>query len=168
MKALRLPRRAFTADDSAHRENLRVLEDWAGVIRRNVPETGAGSDVVATSETRTTATYGDLTTVGPTVSVKTGESGMALVIVSARIKAGAAGAGGMAFEVTDPAASVVHGAVDADSAQTDDTASFDGTERTTLVTGLVANTLHTFTAKYVGNGTNASTFKARRVTVVPI
>lgn len=163
-----LPRRKFDHDDTAHKINHRALEDWAERVRRNVPEGGADWDNVNTSETRTAATYGDLATVGPTVTVKTGDSGKVLVIVSARIKAGAGGAAGMAFQILDSTGAEVHPAQSDDTVQTDDTANTDTLERSTIVKTLGRNEMHTFRAKYIGNGANASTFTSRRINVIPL
>ena len=107
------------------------------------------SGLITTDEACTSATYADLATVGPVVTIRTGTT--ALVTVSATINTTAANRGGtMSFAVSG--ASTI-AAVDATGVfvYSSGTDLYLAGSRTFLLTGLTAG-LNTFTAKYKQQG----------------
>lgn len=123
---------------------------------------------VATSETSTSNSFTDLATVGPTVNVKIGKSGMALVILYSFGDSGTVGAGpSMGFAVAGASTvaaadqfSIFH-SVATGASQARRSGTF-------LVTGLTAGD-NIFTAKYKNKtDTNSVTFSGRAITVIPL
>lgn len=123
-----------------------------------------GATVLTAQTTATTATYGDLTTVGPAVTCVTGTS--AFVFVASQIENATAGGGGnMGYAVTgastiaasdDKALRVISGAAG---------------ERTrpgvtVRESGLTGGS-NTFTAKYTTPTGNTATFQYRHLAVIP-
>jgi hypothetical protein len=111
------------------------------------------SGLITTTETCSSATYADLATVGPTVTIRTGIT--ALVTVSATIDTSAATRGGtMSFAVSG---ATTISAVDANGVfvYSLDGDVFVAASRTYLLTGLTAG-LNTFTAKYKQQGGNVN------------
>lgn len=119
---------------------------------------------VATGQTRSSAAYGDLTTVGPSVTLQTGTS--ALVKLTCRAESGSS-PGVAAMGVAVSGASSV-GAADSASLYFDLTGGAGWARRASaevLFTGLNAGS-NTFTAKYRSNGTITTTFADRVISVV--
>lgn len=111
----------------------------------------AAADYVAASENRTSATYGDLTTVGPSVTVNVGESGCVLVALSAALGNGS-GYAQMSFAVS--------GANTVAASDTRAIALTGTTQRigsTFLLTGLLPGVV-TITAKYNASAGTANFF----------
>lgn len=120
-------------------------------------------DEVDDSQSRMSATYGDLATVGPTVTLNVSDSGLVLIALTARlaVTAGAALVGVLFSNGTDTFA-----ADDAVSLE------FSGTGALRAscveVVSLGFGGLVTATTKYRGDGTHAATFSDRRLMVVPL
>lgn len=146
--------------------DLRITPKGTGRVVLN----GAGApqnSVVGAPETTTSGAWGDLATVGPTVTVTIGNSGMAQVTIFANTQStSATGRSEMSFAVsgantqspgTDTALMQI--AVSAGVAQ--------ASSSTFLLTGLNAGST-TFTAKYQRNVGGTSTFAARKISVIPL
>lgn len=120
---------------------------------------------VATSETRANATYGDLTTVGPTVSGLTTGT-FALVIVAAQMSNNTnAGVAAMSVAVsgaTTVAASDANSALSQVPTAANDFRRFSAVIPVTLTAGS-----NTFTAKYRSGGVDTASFKDRTLIVLP-
>lgn len=117
--------------------------------------------IVTTSQTTTSTSFTNLTTVGPAVTVTTGPSAL-VALYNANLNSSGTTASLMSFEVTGA------------SAQAPDDSLSIGVATTTgtragalfLVTGLTPGS-NTFTCRYrVGGGTG--TFVDRRITVIPL
>lgn len=129
--------------------------------------TSAASATIATSEGTTSATFTDLTTPGPAVTVTIGANGLALVTVSAELFNNTLGDYAvMGFAVSG--ASTIAAAVASSLYNKADVAnnSWRGSY-TTLVTGLTAGST-TFTAKYERITGGTATFVNREISVVPL
>lgn len=128
--------------------------------------TGAQTAAVLTSETEASATYDDMTTPGPAVTVTIGANGLALVSIfcdQANDTIDAKTYMGFAISGATTVAASDNFAVSFQSAKA--AAAYQGSA-TFLVTGLTAGS-NTFTAKYrVSSGTG--TFIRRKITVVPL
>lgn len=120
-----------------------------------------GTQDVTTSEATTSTTYTDLTTSGPAVTATIGPSGIALVIVSARMSNTGSNTTAMSYAVSG--ASTV-AAADVNAASNDGVAG--RSTRMTVQTGLTAGS-NTFTAKYRADA-GTGTFDSRRIIVIPI
>lgn len=120
---------------------------------------------IATSETRANAAYGDLATVGPTVtSLTTGT--FALVIVTAQMSNNT-NAGVAAMSVAVSSATTV-AASDANSALSQvPTAANDFRRYSAIIPVTLTAGSNTFTAKYRSAGTDTATFKDRTIIVIP-
>jgi hypothetical protein len=122
----------------------------------------SGTATVATSETTTSATYTDLATGGPAVTLTVGSSGKVEVTVSAHI---------------DPGTSNTHASMDFALSVGNTRAASDTTalinynpliiraSAATLLTGLSAGST-TFTAKYKSDGGATQAFAYRSISVV--
>jgi hypothetical protein len=120
---------------------------------------------VAASQTRASATFGDLATVGPSVTVDIGANGLALVIISCQAAPASGGYARISFEATG-ANSIGSSAQDAlFLALSGSTPDLSATFIKTL-TGLSAGST-TFTLKYASS-TGTSTFLNRKLTVIPL
>lgn len=128
--------------------------------------TGAQSALVATSQTYASATFGDLATVGPTVTVNIGANGLALVSLYASISnSDASNSTGMSFAMSGAntqAAQTGFYLAQIASAVADSMRS----SAVFLLTGLNPGAT-TFTAKYRASGGTGS-FADRRIAVVPL
>lgn len=136
------------------RRRLPNLSDLEGVV----------SDIVTAGQNTTSATYTDLSTVGPTVSFKKTGSGRALVFLTAMITNTLGDASFMSYELVDPNAVVVRAADDA----------YAAIGGQTLTAGVLIQEEdldvegnYTITAKYRRNSGTA-TFTYRRIMVVPL
>lgn len=126
--------------------------------------TGADSTTIATSQTTTSTTPADLSSVGPSVSVTIGENGLALVSTFAAISNSATDYSRTHFAASG-ANTITPSAVD------DYTVINNGTQQrnmggTWLLKGLSPG-VTTFTMKYSVAG-NTGTFKSRTISVVPL
>lgn len=141
--------------------NAYVRDNSNDLHRRTTPQTAT----VATSESVTISSYTDLTTPGPAVSAEIGASGMALVILTARVE--------VTFNDADALMSYsVSGATTVSSNDTRalriPAATGGQWSLSFLHEGLTAGT-NTFTAKYKSEtGSLTSTFRNRQITVLPL
>ena len=119
---------------------------------------------VATSQTTTSATFTDLATAGPAVTVTTGTS--ALVIISSMIQttSGNAVYAGLAVSGATTISPTIEAALKAYSA-----GGILGTAQTLVFLVTLTAGSNTFTMKY-GNvqGSETGTYKARTITVIPL
>ena len=123
----------------------------------------SGTATVATSQTTTSATYTDLATAGPAVTVTTGTK--AFVITSARISGSALGfdsyqsyavSGATTVAASDTVA-VMHGAFRINTSLRASAGQ--------MITGLTAGS-NTFTCKYRVDSSSTGTFLDRNITVI--
>lgn len=139
------------------------------------PGAGASAQIAAaqiqTQETSTSATFGDLGTFGPSVTVNIGTSRRALVFVNSMVQVSSS-AGYASFEVTGPSAITPNNLRSAAMGSTAVGTIFGIQTATVLLTasdGLNAGN-NTFSMKYrrdvFGAGTGAD-FATRRITVIP-
>lgn len=113
--------------------------------------------VVATAESKSGSTYGDLTTVGPSVTVTVGASGIALVLFSAKVSiSGDFAYFGARVDSTDP--------TDAQAARLLGSATISGF---VWLTGLSAAS-HTLKLVYRTVGGNTGQFSDREIVVIPL
>lgn len=121
-------------------------------------------NTIATLQSTASATYVDLATVGPSVTLVTGTS--AILTISANIIAPSGQGGGMSFAVsgaTTIAASDANGITVGGV-----TGGFNASaSRTMVISGLTAGT-NTFTAKYNSPSTLTSSFRQRDIAVTGI
>lgn len=140
------------------------------ILSTHLKLTGSQTATVTTLESTTSATFTDLTTPGPAVTVTIGSSGIALLILSAALSNSiggdyaamgfvASGANTVAATFNDSLANQTPGGV---SSVNEIQASF-----TKLLTGYAAGST-TFTSKYeIVTGGTAS-FRFRKISVVPL
>lgn len=122
---------------------------------------------VATNETTTSSSFGDLTTVGPAVTVTIGSSGKALVTITADITPSAAATFGiMGFALSGANTAVASTAQSLQFEAYTTNAGFQGSA-TYLLTGLSSGST-TFTAKYEKSGSGNALFGARSIIVWPL
>lgn len=126
---------------------------------------------VATSQSTTSASYTDLTTPGPAVTVTIGASGMALVFVTAEMtfsasaeeklgRASVAVSGATTVAAADSASVLIH-------QQGNSSSLLEGRETAvTFLTGLTAGS-NTFTMKYKSNAQGGN-FLNRHIAVIPL
>lgn len=146
-----------TAPAKATTVNSYFVSNGANSIGERIP----GHATVATSQTTTSTTYTDLTTVGPVVNVDTGTK--ALVFLKASILNATSGTlTHMGFAVSGTS-----------TIAASDAFSIDGTTTTAfriggafIVTGLTPGT-NTFTAKYRVSAATTGTFADRDLIVLP-
>lgn len=122
------------------------------------------SDYVAASETRTSATYGNLTTVGPsiTITMKT----FVIIRLSCQLStAAASGQALMSFDISG-ATTLASSDTRAVAMQGVDTKKF--TYYLALTNTSVNAGSNTFTAKYRGDGTNLATFVDREISAIAL
>lgn len=123
---------------------------------------GSQADYIATSQTTTSTSYTDLATVGPTVTVTIGASGMALVLWSTRRFNSGVNWTSMSFDVSG--ANTI-AATDSDTLSSSTGIDIvDGTQ--VLLTGLSPGST-TFKAKYRVTG-GTGTWIDRRLSVIPL
>ena len=141
------------------------LED--GAVTAGKLGLGAKTAVVETSQTRTSSTFGDLSTPGPAVTVNIGAGGQALVTIYSNITNSSAGhSTGVSFDVsganTQAATTSIYYLAQIASGSSD--AMRAGA--TWLLTGLTPGST-TFTLKYRASG-GTGTFNDRVITVIPL
>lgn len=112
-----------------------VTATWLTEVERREPTQAS----VATAQSRTNTAYGDMTTVGPAVTVTTGTS--ALCTISSHLYGG-----GVSFVAVAVSGATTRAGVDGEALR-NDTASGLQMSRTILITGLTAGS-NTFTLKY--------------------
>jgi len=125
----------------------------------------SATDSIATSQSGNSATYADLATVGPTVTLTTGTK--ALVIVAARISADFAGSGALVSFAVSGASTVAATDTNSLNSYAQAAGTFLPIYRAsvaTLVTGLTAGS-NTFTMKYKRINTSI-TYLDRTITVI--
>ncbi len=133
----------------------------ANAIVQRTPATA----IVATGETRATNTYGDLATVGPSVSIATGQRAFVWISASIQGVTNANIEGYMSYAVSGATS----------HAETDNRAIVYRAVNINQAARLGTGILHTnmtpgtnvFTAKYKASGTSAS-FVDRRISVLPL
>ena len=121
-------------------------------------------DFIQTLQTTASSSYVDLSTVGPTVTVTTGEN--ALVLLTCNMESNTAGGlSNMGVTISGATSEV---ATESNSLRYESGSSGDALQATfaTIFTTLTPGT-NTFTAKYKTNGAGTSTFSARKVCVLP-
>lgn len=145
--------------------NTHVRDNLNDLDRRTSPV----GDYVGTSESTTSTTFTDLTTVGPSVGVTIGTSGKAIISLSARMWSGLTdGLGNMSCDVNGATTLVALDEYGIEHCST--TANIDIARQgvTTLFDTLNAGG-QTFTAKYrTQGGGNTSAFANRRLLVTPL
>ena len=136
------------------------VADGANSIVERIPTTAR----VATSETISSTSYGNLATNGPSVTVTTGTS--ALVIVS--VSMAHATAGNRSFAAYEITGATTKSEGDADAAAYESSVANDEMQATwsTLRTDLTAGS-NTFKVLYRAAVSGTSTFKNRNITVIP-
>lgn len=171
---------------------LTAGKTWGILGRFTIPETPeavtslsslrtASADVL-TVETATVASYTDLTTVGPAVTISVGPSGRVLVIASAEMRVqapkgsvintggagmGYAATGANTFAALDRYATIAEIAYDSTPTFTSDLLLRTAMSRATLRTGLTPGST-TFTAKYNKMASGTTTFSNRNITVMAL
>lgn len=123
------------------------------------------SATVPTLQTRSLSSYGDLTTVGPEVSIQTGTK--ALVTVGSRISNSNAAAAGVASFAISGATTVAAGDPTAVWASSSVASNVDQQSFTSLATGLTAG-INIFTMKYKQSSGGTASFDERWISVVGI
>lgn len=132
----------------------------------SVLSSGSASAYVATTEAINSATYADLATTTDTVTVTINASGLALVIFSAFVTAGATGATGWMSFAASGANTIAADDSLAFAAHAPQTANLiDGKSMVVPLLGLSPGST-TFKAKYRRDAAAAS-FQYRRITVIP-
>jgi hypothetical protein len=138
---------------------------WGDAVRDALQFLGSvAAAEVLTSETSSTASYGDLTTAGPAVTVTTGTK--ALVVVSARIAHSSINGYGLMSHA-------VSGATTIAASDSWYAAFISGTaNQAATVVGVAYHTTltagsNTFTAKYFASAATAS-FQYRKIFVIPL
>lgn len=142
--------------------NIADIRGRAGVVSNYL--LGGQYATVATSETTTSASFTDLTTPGPAVTVSIGINGMALVILTGSLA-------GSATTCYPTMGFVVSGA-NTIAATEADSLYIEGTSEanisfTKLITGLTAGST-TFTTKYERQITGTGSFRFRKIQVIPL
>jgi hypothetical protein len=151
-----VPTAASIAADAA-------LTSVFATIAGSVQLAGMQQATVATSQTTTqTASYADMATVGPAVTVTVGSSGSALVIVSCQMKNDAAVASYTSFALSGATTAVPSTAYGVSAATTGWTSG----SRTSIRTGLTPGST-TFTMKYIVDS-STGTFANRTIIVIPL
>lgn len=117
---------------------------------------------VAAAETTTSASYTDLATAGPavTLSLVTGQACLVIVSASMNISTGASHAANMSFAVSG-ASSLA--ATDPNAASTQSATDTMASRVSVYVAGATGS--HTFTAKYKQVNTGTAQFTSRRIVV---
>jgi hypothetical protein len=142
---------------------IRAIGQTGTVTCQDTAAVSAVSARINTAQTRNSLIYGDLATVGPTVTIAIPASGAALITVTARIDPPSNGAGWMSFSgggiAVDNAQALVREAGSSSST------GYVQASATFHVTGITPGT-QTITAKYASSGTTM--FSNRHLVVVPL
>lgn len=150
----------FTTGEVVTAAQMNVLSNNLDALNTRINNTAT----TATSQTRTNGAYGDLGTVGPTVTVTTGT--FALVLIKSYVANNTnAGTSFISFAVsgaTTTAASDANGVGRIFNTAANDAIAVGGIFPVTLTAGS-----NTFTAKYRTGGADTGTFQDRILTVIP-
>lgn len=134
----------------------------ANAIAERIP-TGTS---VSTAQTYTSASFGDLTTVGPAVTVTTGTK--AIVGFGAQIENSSAGGGGvMSFAVSGATTIAANAGATSLRSMSGTAGERNSGSVVNFVSGLTAGS-NTFTAKYLTPTGGTSTFQFRELWVLPL
>lgn len=138
-------------------------------VTSNKLATGAATALVATSQTATSTSYGDLATTGPAVTVTIGANGLALVCLSASMTNSSAGGDGAltSFAISGATTMAAGTSPYILFYQTWTTSSLGEFGATWLVTGLTPGST-TFTVKYAAFSGGTAGWKDRSISVVPL
>jgi hypothetical protein len=129
--------------------------------------TAAQTADVATSETTTSATYVDLATSGPAVTLNAPPSGLIFLSYGAVVAHSSLNAQTLLSPATSGGATVAATDVDAAWHKAETVTNGYSCEKTKLVTGLTAGTSYTFTLKYRTTASTA-TILDRRIIAIPL
>lgn len=157
---------------TVYRKDLDTLQIYDGSSwKTQSPSWRAAKAVVATSQTTTSTTYTDLATVGPSVTVDIGASGLALVSFAATMQNTVASAQDILAVAVSGATTVAASDSEALQHLTTGTGDIRRYGLTTLMTGLNAGS-NTFKLQYrvqsTGSGSGTGTFSTRSLLVVPL
>lgn len=162
---------AASLDDMV--ENIEALAAGTGlndaVITPNKLDLDPLTAVVATSQSRTNAAYGDLATVGPAVTVTIGNKGLAIVFLSLSnvFNNTTNGASYMGFAISGANTVAAGDAYSIHLLATGGSVPQAGFGAPFLLTGLTPGST-TFTAKYRSLGSDTASFVDRRIAVIPL
>lgn len=123
------------------------------------------SAYVATAQATASASYTDLTTVGPSVTARTGTS--AVVILTALVNQATTGNSAMMGVAVSGASTIAATDAKAVIAYDPSATNSETVSGAVLITGLTPGD-NTFTAKYKANGGTNATFTDRTITVIPL
>lgn len=144
----------------------------APLVESAIATFGIQADTVATKQSRTSATYGDLSTAGPAVTVDVSNTGNLLVIAGCQIEVNINKAGAMSValsgantEAADDANAFLVSII-VDPTPSESSTVNVGGAKPMLFTGLSAGST-TVTAKYRGDGVVAADFEDRLVIAIP-
>lgn len=161
---------AASLDDMV--ENIEALADGSGlddgaVTNAKLNLSGSQRATVATSQTTTSTSYADLSTVGPAVTVTIGSSGLALVIMEMTASSNVAGNANLNMSFAASGTNTITAGTQGQMKM----GSFAGGVGMThsferLLTGLTPGST-TFTAKY-STTSGTATFSDRFLTVIPL
>lgn len=130
------------------------------------PVAGPAAGYVATQEKTTTATYADLTTPGPEVTVNIGPSGLAMVFIYGDIYGSGTNVGWMGFQLSGANTQAADDSYAIMQRSTTSSQTLDGTIGAPFLLTELASGATTFEAKYRTNGT--ASFQYRRIAVIPL
>jgi hypothetical protein len=120
---------------------------------------------ISTAETSASASYTDLATVGPQVSVTIGARGMALVTISCNASNSSTTRSNMSFAISG-ATTLAAADINAFTVQSFAAGAQGAGSATNLITGLNPG-VNTFTAKY-DTSANTGTWSFRTISVIPL
>ncbi len=150
-----------TAPAKATTANGYFVATGANAIAQRLP----GGAIIDTTETRSSTTYGDLTTIGPSVTVTTGTK--ALVMITAQMENDTNGGFALATFTVSGATSVAAG--DGSSIAFEQPSGTNGQAATCTRTRLIDLTpgSNTFTMKYRALVAGTASFSRRSLIVIP-
>ena len=137
-----------------------IVTDAANSITERIPTTA----YVATSETTASASYTDLATVGPSVTVTTGT--LALVLVQCRLANSVAAGQSVATVDVSGATTIAPAVARGLWYESSNAGDLLLASSSSMFDSLTAGS-NTFTLKYRTTGTGTSTFDYRRISVIP-
>lgn len=151
---------SWTAPKTWNVGDVLTASDMDTYVRDNTTfASSATGTLVQTSQSLTGASYADLATVGPAITITTGAN--ALVTVGALV-VGVSGGSSMAFAISGATTAAANDLNALLSVSVEFQAAM-----TTVVQGLTPGT-NTFTAKYKSDGTHSSTWANRWLSVIPL
>lgn len=154
----------FVALEVVTAAELNILsDDIADLNTRTTP----GHDLVATSQSTTSATFTNLSTSGPAVTITVGSNGLALVTLACSVTSTSNIGGLMGFAVSG-ATTVAASAANSIGMKVDSSTAAFRLSGAFIVSSLTAGS-NTFTAKYLSlNGGSSVTFQDRAITATPL